>query len=29
VYRFHRILMNIEVENGRVQVLNPLKRDKE
>jgi hypothetical protein len=27
--RFHWILMNIEIENGRVQVLDPLKRDME
>jgi hypothetical protein len=27
--RFHWILMNIEIDNGRVQVLDPLKSDME
>jgi hypothetical protein len=27
--RFHWILMNIEVDNGRVEVLDPLRRDME
>jgi hypothetical protein len=26
---FHLILMKIEIDNGRVQVLDPLKRDME
>jgi hypothetical protein len=27
--RFHWILFNIEVDNGRVEVLDPLRRDME
>jgi hypothetical protein len=27
--RFHWILMNIEIDNGRVEVLDPLRRDME
>jgi hypothetical protein len=27
--RFHWILMNIEIDNGRVKVLDPLRRDME
>jgi hypothetical protein len=27
--RFHWILMNIAIDNGRVEVLNPLRRDME
>jgi hypothetical protein len=29
VYRFHWILLNIAVDRGRVQVIDPLKRDME
>jgi hypothetical protein len=27
--RFHWILLNIEIDNGRVQVLDPIRRDME